>query len=135
MNYTPTNNPQRFMALPKGTYEAELINFEDNLTSSKGSDMSKLFVKVYGEGTDVRVIDYLVNLESMQWKIKDFMQATGQTYGEPIDFEKAKGKLFKVILKEEEYNGQIQNKIDTYVLYEKPIEAVGKDVKDSDLPF
>lgn len=145
MNYTATDNPQRFTTLPAGIYEAELLEFEDNLTSKKGNEMSKLNIKVYGE-FETRIFDYLVNMDSMQWKIKSFMEAVGQVYGQPIDFEGAKGKLFNVKVVESTYEGKAQNKIDEYFVYSgsqsftapqlQPTDsAIGSKIPDSDLPF
>lgn len=141
---TSVTNPTRFTVFPEGIYDAELVSFEDNLKSKKGNGMSKLSLKVYDGESECRVNDWLVNMDNMLWKIKAFMEAVGQTYGEPIDLEAAKGKLFQVRLKVEAYNGDDQNKVDDYLPYVEQVKAPAapsrlvkeaEEIPDSALPF
>ncbi len=118
MEYNYESNPTRFPVFKKGVYQAELYSFEDNLTSKKGHSMCKLTLKVYDGEKSILVTDYLVNLDSMLWKLKAFMQATGQEWGGKFDPAKSVGKLVKVLLKEGEFNGQPKNEIDGYFPYD-----------------
>lgn len=145
MNYNTTvQDPQRFPVFAPGIYEAEVIDYEDGLTSQKGHSQAKLKLKVYDTNSDqtINIFDYLTDTETMLWKIKAFMQAVRQTWLKPLDLEASKGILFQVVLKEDEYKGQKQNKVDGYFAYEK--EGEERTIKDeveelklekSQLPF
>ena len=117
-SYDENKNPTRFPIFKKGVYQAELVSFEDNLVSKKGNSMCKLNVKVYDGEKSVLVTDYLVDLDSMLWKLKAFMETTGQVWGSKFDPAKSVGKLVKVVLQEDEYNGQPKNVIDGYLPYD-----------------
>lgn len=148
-NYTAPADPQRYTTLPPNTYDAELVSYEFT-TSKKGNPMVALKLKVYGDNSEHTISDWLVDLESMAWKTKAFVEAVGQTYGLPIDFDKVTGKLFQVKIIEDSYTNDkgekvTQNKVNDYypaaknsarpVAPVRTVSEVGSDIKDSDLPF
>lgn len=140
MEYQKVDNPQRFPYFPKGKYEAEVVSYEDNVLSKSNNLQVKLTLKIYGDERtsipELRKFDYLPNTANMAWKLKSFMEAVGQVYGDPLDLDKSVGKLFFVILDEQPYQGEIQNSVQGYLPYVKEeVPVDGANVPDSDLPF
>lgn len=134
INYPAPENPSQFSVLPKGKYEALLSAYELK-KSEKGNDMAKLTLKVFHNSGENNVWDYLVFTDGSAWKVKAFVEAVGQIYGEPLDLDKAMGKLFLVALKVESYDGKENNKVELYLPYTGQPKPIEEQIPDSDLPF
>lgn len=77
MNFKPKNDDElnTFDLFPAGEYDFEVVKAVDD-TSKSGNEMIKLEIDVYAiSGKKTRVYDYL--LESMDYKLKHFCEATG----------------------------------------------------------
>jgi hypothetical protein len=67
-----------FQVYPAGTYKMEILNFE-RTTSSKGNPQLKvqLAIKEPKEYFDKRFTTWIMLIENMEWKWKDFAWAVG----------------------------------------------------------
>lgn len=130
--------------LPDGIYQLAVTDAVDD-TSKSGNEMITLSLQVIRGGRPVgRVIrDYLIfddddpKNEKHQWKIDQFHDALQLEEGQEITCKYYKGKRIYASLFSEEYNGNVNNKIKTYLdpdvarnLLEKQSEM---DAEDDDL--
>jgi len=142
--YTAPENPERggFKVLPKGKYRAELKAYEFG-TAQSGNNKVTLTLTVFNNDEEIKVLDWLVNIDSMAWKTKAFCEATGQAYGMPLDFDRCLGKQFSVMLKVDKYiNNKGEqaesNKVDGYLPFTTNnghTMSETKEIPDADLPF
>ena len=140
---------------PPGEYDFEIISAEET-TSKKGNEMIKLKLRVFVEGGEIHVYDYLV--AGMEYKLANFCDAIGRS----DDYDDGEinadnlvgcaGKLKLVIEKEQkdkdtgEVKWPAKNVVKTYIAGKKgqekmaerrvktaPTAAVKTD--DEEIPF
>ena len=148
MKFTPMTEDKinEMGLLPNGLYDFEVLNAKDQL-SKNGNEMIKLTLKVFDKsGKDRIIYDYLLNLESTQYKIKHFCDVAGlgEKYklGEfnSIDCLGKSGKAKIQIQKDKTGQYPVRNTVSDYVLSseKKNIKIEKEDLGpefDEHLPF
>ena len=107
-----------------GIFDGTIVHAEMGKTKAL-DPMLKVKVKVYGPDFDTTIFDnVLLTNPKTAWRLKDFLESVGLNYEEG-QFETDEvlqcGTKVKVI--HEEYNGEVRNKIATYI----PREEVDSD--------
>jgi hypothetical protein len=100
--------------LEEGLYELTVAKAEET-TSSTGNPMIKVEFDVDGfEGR--KLWDNFVLIEKTLWKVKEFFEAIGLDTEEVVEMDVAElvGASMKAKVFQEEYNGDIQNRIKKY---------------------
>lgn len=100
--------------LEEGLYELTVAKAEET-TSSAGNPMIKMEFDVNGfEGR--KLWDNFVLIEKALWKVKEFFEAVGLNTDEIVKMDVAElvGASVKAKVYQEEYNGDIQNRIKRY---------------------
>lgn len=132
MRYNPKSEAE---LASDGLWPESIVDFEvmeaEDTTSRAGSDMVKLKVKVFNDqGASRTVYEYLVGIDSMQWKIRAFCAAVGllEQYetGEldAVDMEGRTGKCKLIIQKDKSGSFPDKNAIGAYIAQaEKPKAA------------
>lgn len=154
--YDPKQAGSGFEALPVGDYEAVVSGVEVK-TSSTGNPMLTLTLTIRDdvaqEGQKRKVFDHLVQTEKAMFKFHQVAKALGWGEGDKADTladfaRKVQFQAVCINLKQEEYNGNLQNRVTTYkpatVAYGgqggqqlDPFAMDGKpiDISDDNLPF
>lgn len=117
MKYTSSNQENRDFHVQPGDYDIRVIDAVETVSKTTGAEMIKLTLEVEGHGC--RLYDYLIASESTAWKIDSFLRAIGETVIEETEVEISArdlvGQSARARLKTEEYNGKLNNKVDTWL--------------------
>lgn len=99
-----------------GIYQLVITDAEEKVSSS-GNDMVKLTLAVLRGGRPAgrTLLDHLVFSEEAQWKFDNLHDALEVEEGKEIDYRYYKGKKVYASLITDEYNGNVNNKIKTYL--------------------
>lgn len=118
-----------------GIYLLQIVDSEETVSSS-GNDMVKLKLAIVrgGRASGRTMLDNLVFSEAAQWKFDNLHDALEVEEGKDIDYRYYKGKKVYASVISEEYNGNINNKVKTYLnqdmartLLEKQVGAEQED--------
>lgn len=128
--YIPSNVPDKTPTklLPAGEYDFEATNAVDTRSKPSekfpdGNEMIKLTIKVWDKNGSEHIIwDYLIDIESMWFKSKHFLQSTGNTY-ENVDIKAINcinkyGKLLLEIQKDKTGKYSDRNIVKDYIVPE-----------------
>ena len=130
---------QELDVFPKGEYDAVVIRAAEK-RSKKGNDMLEVMLKVFHPSGQTKVVyDYLVNQESMAFKIRHFCESAGLDYdaGE-IDASRVSEASVRVRLAIQDDEFGKKNVVRDYVPRPNvPMsqQAAPFEVTDSDIPF
>ena len=96
--------------LEEGMYELDITKVEEK-TSSTGKDMVLVTFKHQETGT--AIWENYVLQENCLWKLKELLDAVGfdTTGALELDFEELVGQTVNAKVVQDEYNGQIKNRI------------------------
>lgn len=123
MKYTSSTEPSKFQYLPAGDHPVTIVEASETVSRHSGADMIKLTLEVdtadgYA-GSSVKVVDDLVAAPSSAWKIDAFRRALGHEIvkGESVELaaEDLLGRTLRARLLVDEFNGQLHNKVDTWL--------------------
>lgn len=126
--------------LEPGLYNFEVTQAEDT-TSKSGNSMIKLTLKVWDKsGNDHYIWDYLVDLESMWFRSKNFLESVNATYENvhlaAVDCLQKSGKLVLEIRKDANGHYPDQNGVKSYYVEPKnDLFSESKDDFDDEIPF
>jgi len=123
MKYTPSDQPAKSFHVPAGDYDVTIVDAAETVSRTSGAGMIKLTLEVdtadgYA-GSSVKVFDYLVATPSSAWKIDAFRRALGHEIvkDESVELaaEELLGRTLRARLKVDEFNGQLNNKVDAWL--------------------
>lgn len=125
MNYT-AGKPQASTGthVPPGEYALRVIEATED-TSKGGNDMIKLKLRVlHDDGTEgPALFDYLVFQDSSLWKIDQFLKSAEQHPGEGVEIDLDVNQMIgwevRGLLKVEDYKGNKNNKVESYLFEEE----------------
>ena len=135
-------DPKDFIILAPGTYEFMVQNIErsyyDGSDKLPPCNMAILTLKIETEEGDALVFDRLYLTSKTQGFLSAFFTAIGdKKKGEALrmDWGKALGKTGVVKIKNEEYNGQVSNRVDRYMSpdtqYQSPSQSTEQQTEPS----
>ena len=117
MKYTSSNQESRDFYVQPGDYDVRVIDAVETVSKNSGAEMIKLTLEVEGHGC--RLFDYLIASEFTAWKVDAFRRSIGDDVEEEVEVEIVAqdlvGKTARARLKTEEYNGKLNNKVDTWL--------------------
>ena len=146
MRYNHTENPSKSFLLAEGEGNFEVLEAEE-LLSKKNNEMIKLSLQVWdSDGNKSNLFDYLIALDSMNWKTKHFCESVGKAdwysaSNPDINAVKLVGLTGKCVIKTEKakvVNGKeydARSKIDDYIKAGESLTSPVSDELDDDLPF
>ncbi len=108
-------------------YDGVVVSAE--LTKSKANDpMLKVKVKVFGPDFETTIFDnVLLTNEKTAWRLKDFVQSVGLDYeAGQFEIDEILNCSTQVKIIHEEYNGEVRNKIQTYIPREEAERAASQ---------
>ena len=145
MKVTPRTEEETAMAglLEAGTYDAEVIKAQET-TSKAGNEMLALDLRIFGKnGAGDRIVyDYLLDTESMAFKLRHFCDSAGILHlyeAGAVEADKLIGKTVKAVIEvRKQKDFPPKNAVKDYLTHAQ-IENGGKAAKDAepddDLPF
>jgi len=157
MKFDPKSEEEVSGLLEPGTYDAEVLEAEEQVREKTGNPMIKLKVNVMFNGQNIHLYDYLLT-DAMEFKLRHFAIAAGlftkYQNGEIEDFD-CQGRNVQVkigVQKSDEYGKQnrILDYVQPYSEAKKPEPArettqlmgvsnsqrkTAKDVDDDSIPF
>lgn len=130
-NGTLVEDGNSFAILPAGEYDFEVTKVEKVFAQS-GNKMAKVTLKIIGRDATGSVIDNMVLLKSMEWKLSSFFGSLGmKKKGEPLvmNWDAILGKTGRCKLVVEKYTKRDgseseRNGIDAYIYAEDVVKKV-----------
>jgi hypothetical protein len=99
-----------------GIYDGVIVQTEMGKTKAQ-DPMLKVKVKVYGPDFETTIFDnVLLTNPKTAWRLKDFLESVGLDYNDgQFDTDEIIQCSTTVKIVHEEYNGEVRNKISTYI--------------------
>ncbi len=121
--------PSLYRAIPEGEYDFTVDDLQFR-QSKNGNDYVMVTLSIERPDGEVRVSDNLVCTVKGKWKIAAYMAAIGQwenvkKMGLTQDFwTMTVGNVGRCKIKNEEYNGKIKNRVESYINQTPGVAAV-----------
>lgn len=120
---TITQDSQEFVILVPGEYQFRVTNIEKTRSKGEGKlpscNMVKVTCSINSPQGTANIIENLVLHTSLEWKLSQFFSSIGQKKkGEPLrmNWNNVMGATGKCSVINEEYNGNLQNRIKAFLL-------------------
>lgn len=124
--------------LPAGVYDFVVAEAEDT-QSKKGNDMAVVKLLIDGPDGEIKVVDYLVAIDSMAYKIRHFAEAVDllaeYEKGEmPAEVMVGKTGKCKLVIAPPKGEYRAKNTVSDYISDSNP-PAPKAEVLDDEIPF
>jgi len=114
VNYKFGKYEERKLVTP-GVYKAEIIEIKSGTTKTKGDPRRQVIFKL-DEGE--KISDFLIEIKSCHWKIQRLFKACDLPFEGDVtvgdNWEELLGQKIRVNVIQEEYNGEMRNRINAY---------------------
>lgn len=134
---------QEMNLLPAGVYDFLISEAEDK-QSQKGNDMAVIKLKIDGdEGRTHTIVDYLVSIESMAYKLRHFAESVGllEQYEKgdmPAEFMQGRTGKCKLVIQPAKGEYRAKNTVADYIKSDgaaQPVANFDRADLDDEIPF
>lgn len=107
---------ESFVRCEEGEHVVALHEIEEKVSSTGNDMLAVTFKVVKGESTGATLYDNFVLTDKALWKFKSYLEVVNVKADGKIalDLDKLIGKRCSVLVKHEEYNGQLRARIEDY---------------------
>lgn len=123
---------ETFDFIPGGTYRAKTGRAELGVNNQGNKQVKIPFEVMSGEHKGAVVTEFFPLIDQALWKLKGAMKAMGLAAEGKVSFttDKLSGRVLDILVIEDEYNGDVRNKISKFM--KATAKADDADVDDTD---
>lgn len=123
---------ETFDFIPGGTYRAKTGKAELGVNNQGNKQVKIPFEVLSGEHKGAVVTEFFPLIDQALWKLKSAMKAMGLAAEGKVSFtpDKLSGRVLDILVIEDEYNGDVRNKISKFM--KATAKADDADVDDTD---